>query len=46
MAFITFNYNKNLNYAIVYWALEIISRSFIYFEWEYFRIVTDDAINE
>ena len=47
MALITFNYNKHLIYAIIYWAIEIISRSFIYFQWEYFRIIKDnDAINE
>ena len=47
MALITFNYNKHLIYAIIYWAIEIISRSFIYFKWEYFRIIKDnDAINE
>ena len=46
MAFITFNYNKNLIYAIVYWGLEIIFRSVIYFRFVNFRIVTDYAINE
>lgn len=47
MSFIRFNYNKNLIYAIIYWALEIIIRSFIYFEWDYFQIVKNsDAINE
>ena len=47
MALITFNYNKHLIYAIIYWAIEIIRRSFIYFQWEYFRIIEEnDAINE
>ena len=47
MSFITFNYNRNLIYAIIYWALEIISRSFMYFGWDkYFNIVINDAINE
>ena len=47
MSIIAFNYNKNLIYAIIYWALEIIIRSFIYFEWDYFQIVKNsDAINE
>ena len=46
MAFISFNYNKNLIYAIVYWGLEIIFRSVIYFRFVNFRIVTDYAINE
>ena len=47
MSFIRFNYNKNLIYAIIYLALEIIIRSFIYFEWDYFQIVKNsDAINE
>ena len=46
MAFISFNYNKNLIYAIVYWGLEIIFRIAIYFIFINFRIVTDYAINE
>ena len=47
MSFITFNYNKNLKYAIIYWALEIITRSFMYLKWdEYYNIVINDAINE
>ena len=47
MSFITFNYNKNLIYAIIYWALEIITRSLRYFGWEkYYNIVENDAINE
>ena len=47
MSFITFNYNRNLIYAIIYWSLEIISRSFMYFGWDkYFNIVINDAINE
>ena len=47
MSFITFNYNKNLKYAIIYWALEIITRSFMYLKWDqYYNIVINDAINE
>ena len=46
MAFISFNYNKNLMYAIIFWGLEIIYRCFIYFQFSNFRIVTDYAINE
>ena len=46
MAFISFNYNKNLMYAIIFWGLEIIYRCFIYFQFTNFRIVTDYAINE
>ena len=46
MAFISFNYNKNLMYAIIFWGLEIIYRCFIYFQFTNFRIVTNYAINE
>ena len=46
MSFITFNYNKNLNYAIIYWALEITYRLFVNLQWDYFRIIENDAINE
>ena len=46
MSFISFNYNKNLIYAIIYWALEIITRSVMYFKWEYSKIVEKDTINE
>ena len=46
MSFISFNYNKNLNYAIAYWALEIIIRIFMYFNWEFFQISVKDSINE
>ena len=47
MSFITFNYNKNLIYAIIYWALEIITRSFMYLSWDkYYNIFINDTINE
>ena len=46
MAFITFNYNKNLNYAIAYWALEIIIRTFMYIKWDFFFFFLKDSINE
>jgi len=46
MAIITFNYNKNLNYAIAYWALEIVLRTFMYIKWEFFQISLKDSINE
>ena len=46
MAFISFNYNKNLIYAIIYWGLEIIVRGFIYFQFNDFFIVYNNAINE
>jgi len=46
MSFLTFNYNKNLNYAIVYWALEITYRLITNLEWEYFQIIKNEAINE
>ena len=47
MSFISFNYNKNLIYAIIYWTLEIIHRTFVYLSWnKYYNIVINDAINE
>jgi hypothetical protein len=47
MSFISFNYNKNLIYAIIYWTLEIIHRTFMYLGWnKYYNIVINDAINE
>ena len=47
MSLIKFNYNRNLIYAIIYWALEIIYRILIYFNWNYFRIIEkNDAMNE
>lgn len=47
MVCITFNYNKNLIYAIVYWVLEIITRILIFFKWDYFEIITNnEAVNE
>ena len=47
MSFISFNYNKNLIYAIIYWALEILTRSFMYLSWDqFYNIVSNDAINE
>ena len=46
MTCITFNYNKNIIYAIIYWVLEIITRMIMYLNWEIFEIVGKDAINE
>ena len=46
MSFITFNYNKNLIYAIIYWALEIVYRAFMYLQWNYFSILKRDSTNE
>ena len=46
MAFITFNYNKNLIYAIIFWGLEIVFRGCVYFKYNNFRIATNCAINE
>ena len=42
----TFHYNKNLIYAIIYWALEIIYRAFMYLQWNYFSILKRDSTNE
>ena len=46
MSCITFNYNKNIIYAIIYWVLEIITRMIMYLNWKIFEIVEKDAINE
>lgn len=47
MACITFNYNKNLIYAIIFWVLEIVFRSCAYFKYKNFRIAKYScAINE
>ena len=46
MTFLYFNYNKNLNYTFIYWALEIIHRSLIYFKWDIFQIFKKDSVNE
>ena len=46
MSFIYFNYNKNLNYAIIYWVVEIILRGLIYLDWKLFKIFEKDSINE
>ena len=46
MSFLTFNYNKNLIYAIIYWVLEMITRTLFYMKWEWFKIAKTDNINE
>ena len=46
MSFVTFNYNKNLIYAIIYWVLEIINRIIMYLKWDFFQIILEDSINE
>lgn len=46
MSFITCNYNKNLIYAFVYWAVEIFLRSLIYLDWKLFQVYKKDSINE
>ena len=47
MSFISFKYNKHLIFAIIYWLIEIITRSFTYFKWDdYFEIGKNNAINE
>ena len=46
MAFISFHYNKNILYAISYWAVEIIMRSLIHFKRELFQIYKKEDINE
>ena len=46
MSFIEFKYNKNLNYAIIYWIVELILRGLIYLYWELFHVFEKDSINE
>ena len=46
MSILTFHYNRNLIYAIIYWVLEIINRIIMYFYWDYFQIIKEDSINE
>ena len=46
MSFVTFNYNKHLIYAIIYWILEIINRFIMYLRWDFFQIIEEDSINE
>ena len=46
MSFISFNYNKNLRYAFVYWFVEIIMRSIIYLDWDFFHVFQKDSSNE
>ena len=46
MSCIYFNYNRNLNYAFIYWALVIINRSVVYFKWDLFQIFKKDSVNE
>ena len=46
MSLLTFNYNKNLIYAIIYWVLEMITRTLFYMKWEWFKIAKTDNINE
>ena len=46
MGFFTFNFNKNLNYAIHYWALEISFRFFTYLKPDFLKLANEDSINE
>ena len=46
MSCISFHYNKNLIFAIVYWILEIIFRMFIHYKSKYFQFAKPDAYNE
>ena len=44
MSLITFHNNKNLLFALIYWALEIITRVLMHYKWELFQIVENDSI--
>ena len=46
MSLITFHNNKNLLFALIYWALEIITRVLMHYKWEWFQIVENDSYNE
>lgn len=46
MGFLTLNFNKNLNYAIHYWALEISFRFFTYLKPDFLKLANEDSINE
>ena len=47
MSLIKFNYNKSLNYAIIYWVLELITRYLMYSHFELFTLVNNNyAVNE
>jgi hypothetical protein len=46
MGFLTFNFNKNLNYAIHYWALEISFRFFTYLKPDFLKLANEDSNNE
>ena len=46
MSLITFHKNKNLLFAVIYWALEIITRVLMHYKWQWFQIVKNDSYNE
>ena len=46
MSFITFNYNENLKYAIIYWVLEIYYRCLKFFKEDLFILGANNIINE
>ena len=46
MSFITFYWNKNFIYAIIYWIFEIFIRLFMYLFWPYFELSDIDVQDE
>ena len=46
MSLLSFNYDTNFIYAIIYWILEIIIRILMYTNWEYFQMSDDNVQNE
>ena len=46
MSLITWNFDKNFIYVIIYWVLEIIFRILVYLRQDIFKITKDNANNE
>ena len=46
MSLITWNFDKNFIYVIVYWILEIIYRIFFYLKENYYKITNDIVHDE
>ena len=46
MSLLTWNFDKNFIYVIIYWALEIILRIFLILKEEYFKMSKNIVHNE
>ena len=46
MSFVYFNYSRNLNYAFLFWALDITYRIIMYLKSDLFQIFKKDSVNE